>query len=534
MIRKISEDMENKTTQQLIEELSQTIATLRQSLLGVGYNEPGQQPAKPVFNSATAALSRNTAALSDKLAERIRKSSMEIDKRVQDEVTDKKDNNIHDTSERILQDRVVRQASLDAPSLDDYCDSLRESEASLDFNDDLINNKYDLKQTPDIDSNRSLDEGIKNKLEFSTPTHQSYFSSVKYVLENSKPVLDFLPPKFSSEIPEKLDRAEGIELEKSEKQLSTSRLSLTKEQLIDGIESDTHRDDSFTIDSLTKKSTENICSNGSRVSSEKSITVKLSVLGTNDYDDGSIKPNSHISADFHLLNDESFDKSASTKLTISSLVDSIQPDMQPSKQTSDDSIGTLLSAQHSSSSMFPSTSLELTVSDVSGGRLTTCGDSLIITDRWQGSAGFVKTSTANCYWRDNDNIAAWANSISCNNNNNKKKSVLRERKLSVNNHFSSPATSLRHNSILRKNSLDLGIVEEIDTFEDNTTKLARNCGRRGQAERKFSNLFNIAENDLDKDVICDSVETGGEDFSNKVTPINSPIQAGIFNEYFQG
>ncbi len=530
MFRKISEDMENKTTQQLIEELSQTIATLRQSLLGVSYNEPGQQPAKPVFNSATAALSRNTAALSDKLAERIRKSSMEIDKRVQEEVTDKKDNNDHDTTERILQDRVVRQASLDAPSLDDYCDSLRESEASLDFNDDLINNKYDLKQTPDIDSNKSLNEDIKIKSEFSTPTHQSYFSSVKYVLENSKPVLDFLPPKFTSEITETLDMAEGIDLEKSENQLSTSRLSVSKEQLIDGIEPDIHKDDSFTTDSLTKKSTENVSYNGSRVSSEKSIPVKLSVLETNDSDDGfgSIKPNSHISPDFHPLNDESFNRSASIKPTISSQLDSIQADV---KQTTNICKETLLSAQHSSSSMFPSASLELTVSDVSGGRLTTCGDSLIITDRWQGSAGFVKTSTANCYWRDNDNIAAWANSI---NNNNKKKSVLRERKLSVNNHFSSPTTSLRHNSLLRKNSLDLGIVEEIDTFEDKTAKLARNCGRRGQVERKFSNLFNIAENDLDKDVICDSIETGGEEYSNKVTPINSPIQAGIFNKYFQG
>ena len=41
IFRSISDNMENKTTQQLIEELSQTISNLRQSLLG---NRPVKSP----------------------------------------------------------------------------------------------------------------------------------------------------------------------------------------------------------------------------------------------------------------------------------------------------------------------------------------------------------------------------------------------------------------------------------------------------------------------------------------------------------
>jgi hypothetical protein len=74
--------------------------------------------------------------------------------------------------------------------------------------------------------------------------------------------------------------------------------------------------------------------------------------------------------------------------------------------------------------------------------------------------------------------------------------------------------------VQRKNSLDLGIVEENDVFEDKT----RSFSGKKSAERKFSNLFKIAENVLDKDAICDI----SDDTSDAIP---SPFQGSILNTH---
>ena len=79
-----------------------------------------------------------------------------------------------------------------------------------------------------------------------------------------------------------------------------------------------------------------------------------------------------------------------------------------------------------------------------------------------------------------------------------------------------PLSNSAKHSVQRKNSLDLGIVEENEGFTD----AARSFSGKKSAERKFSNLFNIAENVLDKDAICDI----SDDTSDAIP---SPFQGSI-------